>query len=115
MFVVFIGIRETALTDYVYSEKAYEETQSDPAYAAWIPLFGSAYAPLMGILGGGFYCHNMSLSIVANAKHPEHNNRNILAGFFLVFLTYSVIGVTGIYGFTGSNFEAFQPSVNMIQ
>ena len=91
----------------MYSHKAYEESQSDSDYAAWIPLFGTAYAPLMGILGGGFYCHNMSLSIVANAKHPEHNNRNILAGFFLVFLTYSVIGVTGVYGFTGSNFEAF--------
>lgn len=69
----------------------------------------------MGILGGGFYFHNMSLSMVANAEKPEHNTRNILLGFILVFLTYSVIGVTGVYGFTGNQFASFEPSVNMIK
>ena len=69
----------------------------------------------MGILGGGFYFHNMSLSMVANAKHPEHNTRNILIGFLLVFVTYCVIGVTGVYGFTGSEFSALQPSVKLIK
>ena len=33
----------------------------------------------------------------------------------LVFLTYCVIGVTGVYGFTGSAFAAFNPSVNLIK
>ena len=52
--------------------------------------------------------------MVANAEHPEHNTRNILIGFGLVFLTYCVIGVTGVYGFTGSAFVDFEPSVNLI-
>ena len=80
-----------------------------------VKLSGSEFMPLMGILGGGFYFHNMSLSMVANARHPENNTRNILIGFILVFITYSVIGVTGVYGFTGSNFSAFNPTENMIK
>lgn len=69
----------------------------------------------MGILGGGFYFHNMSLSMVANAKEPEKNVRNIFTGFILVFLTYSLIGVTGVYGFTGSAFAAYSPSTDLIK
>ena len=69
----------------------------------------------MGILGGGFYLHNMSLTMVAKAEHPEHNTRNILIGYVLVFLTYSVIGVTGVYGFTGKVYAAFEPSVTQIK
>ena len=55
----------------------------------------------MGILGGGYYFHNMSLSMLHNAEKPQDNVRNIGIGFFLVFLTYSLIGVLGVYGFTG--------------
>ena len=104
-------------TNYVYSEHAYLEALSDPTinYTAYIPLVGNQYMPLMGILGGGFYFHNMSLSLVQNAEKPEHNARNIFIGFFLVFLTYSLIGVTGVYGFTGSTFAEFTPSINMIK
>ena len=80
-----------------------------------IPLFNSEFTPLLGILGGGFYFHNMSLSMVANAEKPEHNTRNILIGFVLVFLTYCVIGVTGVYGFTGRQFAAFEPSISLIK
>lgn len=50
-----------------------------------------------------------------NAQHPEHNTRNIFIGFILVFITYSVIGVTGVYGFTGSSFSALEPSLNSIK
>ena len=53
--------------------------------------------------------------MVANAEKPEHNTRNILIGFVLVFLTYCVIGVTGVYGFTGRQFAAFEPSISLIK
>ena len=107
-------------TDYFYSQSAFEEAQSaeplsDEAYAAYIPMVASKFTPLMGILGGGFYFHNMSLSMVKNAAEPEKNTRNIALGFLLVFITYSVIGVTGVYGFTGQAFAAFNPSVNLIK
>ena len=53
--------------------------------------------------------------MVKNAAEPEKNTRNIGIGFLLVFLTYSLIGVTGVYGFTGTAFAAFDPSVNLIK
>ena len=71
--------------------------------------------PLMGILGGGYYFHNMSLGIAANAQYPEHNTRNIVIGFLLAFITYSIIGITGVYGFTGISYAGLAPSVNLIK
>ena len=117
LFVIYNGLRSMINTNYVYSATAYNTALSDidAPYTAMVKLSGSEFMPLMGILGGGFYFHNMSLSMVANARHPENNTRNILIGFILVFLTYSVIGVTGVYGFTGSNFATFDPTEFMIK
>ena len=117
LFVVYNGLRSVTSTHYVYSTTAYDAALSDPdaPYTAMIELSGSNYMPLMGILGGGFYFHNMSLSMMANSKNPEHNTRNIFIGFILVFITYSLIGLAGVYGFTGSTFAVFEPSVNLIR
>ena len=115
VFVISNGVASMLNTQYVYNEEAFETAQDKGEYVAYIPLVGSQYMPLMGILGGGFYFHNMSLSMVHNAEKPEHNTRNILFGYLLVFLTYSVIGVTGVYGFTGVAFAEYAPSVDSIK
>jgi len=116
-FVLTIGIKSMASTDFYYSEEAYDEakTSAPETYAAFIPMAASKFTPLMGILGGGFYFHNMSLSMVQNAEHPDKNTRNIGIGFVLVFMTYSMIGITGVYGFTGQSFARFNPSVDLIK
>ena len=116
-FVLTNGIKSMATTNYYYSQAAYDEakTTSPETYAAFIPMAASKFTPLMGILGGGFYFHNMSLSMVQNAEHPEKNTRNIGIGFLLVFMTYSMIGITGVYGFTGQAFAQFNPSVDLIK
>jgi len=54
----------------------------------------------MGILGGGFYLHNMSLPIYRNSKKPENNVRDIFIGFFVVFLSYAILGIFGYIGFS---------------
>ena len=59
----------------------------------------------MGTLGGGFYCHNITLSIVRNSRNPENNVRDVFLGYFATFMTYVLCGVLGYYGFTGSAFE----------
>ena len=69
----------------------------------------------MGIVGGGFYFHNMALPIVANAANPKKTPRNILIGFICVFMTYSLVGVAGVYGFSGIKFADVAPSTNNIQ
>lgn len=120
-FIIMTGVRQMATTDYIYSVEAFNEAKgsNDPVvekeYHAYIPLINSQFTPLMGILGGGYYFHNMSLSMLHNAEKPQDNVRNIAIGFFLVFCTYSLIGVLGVYGFTGEAFAAFEPSVNMIK
>lgn len=63
----------------------------------------------MGILGGGFYFHNISLPVIRNARNPEKNVRNILLGYFLVFITYVLCGTLGYFGFVGMAFEAMNP------
>ena len=59
----------------------------------------------MGILAGGFYFHNISLSVIHNARNPENNVRDVFLGYLATFLTYVLCGVMGYYGFTGSHFE----------
>lgn len=54
----------------------------------------------MGILGGGFYLHNISLPIYRNSKNPEHNVRDMFLGFLAVALSYIVCGVLGSIGFS---------------
>ena len=69
----------------------------------------------MGIMGGGFYYHNMSLGLLKSSKNPSNNTRDILIGYGLVLVTYNVIGVLGAYGFLGARFAALNPSVNQIK
>ncbi len=56
----------------------------------------------MGILGGGYYLHNITLPIVRNSKKPENNVRDVFIGYFLVFLSYVICGTFGSFGFSGS-------------
>ena len=76
-------------------------------------MFGTAYGPLMGILAGGFYMHNISIPIYRNSKNPKNNVRDIFIGFLLVCLSYCICGTLGVYGF---NSEAlFGPGVHAQQ
>lgn len=62
-------------------------------------MFGSKIAPVMGILGGGFYLHNMSLAIYRNSRRPEKSVRDIWLGYTFVALTYMFCGTIGALGF----------------
>mmetsp|Transcript_3683 Transcript_3683/g.5551 ORF Transcript_3683/g.5551 Transcript_3683/m.5551 type:complete len:115 (+) Transcript_3683:422-766(+) len=67
-----------------------------------IILFASNYSPLMGILGGGYYLHNISLPIYRNSKNPEHNVRDMFIGFSVVCISYCICGVIGTFGFSST-------------
>jgi hypothetical protein len=66
-----------------------------------VTLTGSAYAPLMGILGGGYYFHNISLPVIRNSKDPSKNARDVFLGYLCVCITYVACGCLGYYGFVG--------------
>ena len=38
-----------------------------------------------------------------------------MIGYILVFATYTLIGIMGVYGFLGVNFKETDPSVKMIE
>jgi hypothetical protein len=67
-----MGFYALTNTTFVYSKSKFEEyiieEAIDPttSYLAYISLFQKHFAPLMGILGGGFYLHNISLPIIRN-------------------------------------------------
>jgi len=75
---------------------------------AIIPLFGGGYGSLMGILGGGFYLHNISLPIYQKSKNKDRTTKDMFIGFFVVFLSYVVCGVLGLYGFTNRKVDLFR-------
>ena len=64
-----------------------------------IIMISSGYPHLIGILGGGYYLHNISLPVYRNSKNPENNVRDVFIGYFLVFLSYCVCGTLGYFGF----------------
>lgn len=71
VFIVVTAIGEMGQTNYVYAESEFEAAdESLTGYTAWVPLMNSKFTPLMGILGGGYYFHNMSLTMVHNAEYP---------------------------------------------
>jgi len=67
-----------------------------------IILFGTAYGPLVGILGGGYYLHNISLNIYQNSKNPDNNVRDMFIGFLIVCISYCICGVLGMHGFSST-------------
>ena len=58
----------------------------------------------MGILGGGFYFHNISLPVIRNARNPENNVRDVMLGYLMVLITYILCGALGYFGFVGTDF-----------
>ena len=112
LFIFGLGFYSMHDTDFTYSESTYNDylakRKADPdntPYLAYIDIASSNFAPIMGILGGGYYFHNMSLAVIRNSRNPENNVRDVFVGYLLVFITYVCSGTLGYYGFTGSMFE----------
>ena len=68
-------------------------------------MFNAGFSSLAGILCAGYFIHQCSLPIIANAKEPEKVSRNVFLGYLMVFFTYSLLGLLGYYGFTGVSFK----------
>ena len=101
LFIVGVSSKSIANTDYSFGKHA-EESGSDTD----ILLASRNFAPLMGILGGGFYFHNVSIPVIQNAAEPKKSLRDLMIGYFLVFLTYACCGSLGYLGFVGTSFQS---------
>jgi hypothetical protein len=103
-YIIGYGIYGLVSTDYTISTSYYD---SMPPWN--VMLFNVKFAPLMGILGGGYYLHNITLPIMKNAKYPEKNARNLFIGYLLVFISYCISGTFGLFGFKGEYFYKDNP------
>ena len=121
LFIFSLGFYSLSKTDFTSNSSEYDsylkkrheaKNPDDVPYLAYIELAGANIAPIMGILGGGYYFHNMSLAVIRNARNPENNIRDVFFGYCLVFITYVCSGTLGYYGFTGSEFEHKLDKVN---
>jgi len=105
--IIAMGIYSLSTTEYIYSQSALDNLPADSGYVGYINLSSKTFPPLMGIMAGGFYFHNVSLPVLKTSINPENNLRDIFIGYFAVFITYCLCGVLGYYGFTGSEFETY--------
>jgi hypothetical protein len=90
-FIIGMGIYGFTNTHYVLFQTIQNESE--------INLFSQNYPPLLGILGGGYFLHVITLPIIKNAKKPEDNAKNVFIGYFLTFLSYNLCGIFGYFGF----------------
>ena len=121
LYILVTGLAGIAQTDYTSSKDVYADYEQKiaqgehPTYLAYISLFGSGYNRLMGILGGGFYLHNISLPIIARNPNPKTNERDLFIGYFMVFVTYVTFGVVGYLGFSAESYKPrWDPEANTI-
>ena len=77
------------------------------SHSKTIYLFNTNFTPLAGVLGLGYFLHPCSISVIRQNENQGNNLRDLSIGYFLVFLTYLVIGVAGYFGFIGSNFSEY--------
>ena len=110
VFTCGVGIYSLSNTSYTLDKDKYQEyiddrtAGDDYSYVSLVKLFSKPYGPLMGILGGGYYFHNISLSVCRNSRNPENNVRDVFLGYLATFITYVLCGTMGYFGFTGSHF-----------
>ena len=104
--IISIGVYSLTSTQYTFNIAKYNDhiNSGDPSYLAYINLASKSFPPLMGILGGGFYFHNISLPVIRNARNPEKNVRDVMLGYLMVLITYILCGALGYFGFVGTDF-----------
>jgi hypothetical protein len=72
-----------------------------------ISLFNWSFAPLMGMLGGGYYLHNISIPIARLAKNQETAYKDVMIGYFCCCMSYLICGTVGLFGFYGTFFKSY--------
>ena len=100
IFIIGVGFYSMTNTSFTFSNTPLEKG----SYVGHMRLFYKDFPPIMGILGGGYYLHNITLPIIRNAKNPQNNARDVKIGYFFVFLSYVICGTLGYFGFVGTRF-----------
>jgi sodium-coupled neutral amino acid transporter 9 len=106
LFVVYYGFHSMGNSSFIVAP-APAPSQVGQKGSQYILLFNSQFSNLAGCLCAGYFIHQCSIPIIANAAEPQNNLRNVFFGYFFVFLCYVVVGSLGYYAFLGSDFYDF--------
>jgi hypothetical protein len=68
-------------------------------------MINTDFSKLAGMLGIGYFLHTVSIPIIKQNKNQENNERDVIIGYFLVYVTYLLVGVLGSIGFIGTFFD----------
>ena len=107
LFVVCYSIKSMISTEYVVEKSPANlpMKEVDEALKQYLVLFSQQYTCLGGLLCTGYFLHQCTLPILANAAEPEKNLRNVGIGYFMVFLSYAIVGTLGYIAFSGKDFD----------
>ena len=101
LFILAYGFYSFTNTTFVISN----EPNNFDSDIRNISLFKSSFNSLAGMMTLGYYLHGIGLSITKETEHPENNIRDVFIGYFMVFLSYTLVGSLGYLGFSGSLFK----------
>jgi len=74
-------------------------------------LFNLNFAPLAGDLCTGYFLHTCALPVLRSSSNPKKSGRDLFIGYFLVYVSYSIVGLFGYIGFMGTNYSDYFLSV----
>ena len=103
--IVSVGIVAFTNTDFSIGTAAEEAATNWDDTMRTLVMFNSNFAPLAGTLCTGYFLHTIAQPVLRQSKNPEKNNRDLFIGYFLVFLSYALVGVFGYIGFVGYDFR----------
>ena len=107
LFIIATGV--LAFSDTNFSIGSTEESNETnwKGNERVLVMVNSNFAPLLGILCTGYFLHSCSLPIVRSSKNPEKVGRDMFIGYFLVFISYVIVGTLGYIGFMGTYFKDY--------
>jgi len=106
-FIVTVGVEGFTNTNYSFGSMAESNSSDWLQPERTLVLFNLNFAPLAGTLCTGYFLHTCALPVLRLSKNPEKNNRDLFIGYFLVYISYSVVGAFGYIGFIGTNYASF--------
>ena len=115
IFVVFLMIFIIATGIIAFTDTTFSiGSTADSNATKWkdsnervLVMFNTNFSPLLGILCTGYFLHTCSLPIVRSSKNPDKVGRDMFIGYFLVFISYAIVGCLGYVGFMGTYFRDY--------
>jgi hypothetical protein len=101
IYAIVRGVIALYSTSYDF-EYVYNDKNNDVRH---IFLYGESPNILLGILSASFFSHSFILPIMKNNENAKNNKRDLFYGYFLVYLTYLLVGILGYIGFSDKGFD----------